>query len=120
MYSAAFIFEAGEYDARFHELNALIDAVADATPGFLGRESWRSPDGKKSNATYYWESLDALREFSKQPKHVEAKREYRKWYKGYHVVIAQVLHSYGDGTIEHITPNERHARTAPGSLSDPT
>jgi len=28
MYSSAFIFEPGTYDARFHELNALIDAAA--------------------------------------------------------------------------------------------
>jgi hypothetical protein len=48
MYSVAFLFEPGTYDARFHELNALIDAAADANPGFLGRESWRSPEGKRN------------------------------------------------------------------------
>ena len=111
MHSAAFIFEPGTYDARFHELNALIDAAARATPGYLGTESWRSSDGSRANATYYWESLEALREFSTHPKHVEAKREYQRWYRGYHIVISEIVKSYGDGALAHYTPNTRVART---------
>jgi heme-degrading monooxygenase HmoA len=110
VYSAAFIFEPGEYDARFHELNALIDAAAKATPGYLGVESWRSKDGATANATYYWESLEALQQFSRHPDHIEAKSQYQRWYRGYHIVVSQVLRSYGDGTLKHITPNERSAR----------
>ena len=112
MYSVSFIFEPGDYDARFHELNALIDAAAQATPGYLGVESWRSADGRRANATYYWDSLDTLREFSAHPRHVEAKRQYRKWYRGYHIVIAEIVRSYGDGTFMHTTPNERAQRGA--------
>ena len=116
MYSAAFIFEPGTYDARFHELNALIGAAAQATPGYLGAESWRSPDGSRANATYYWESLEALREFSTHPKHVDAKREYQRWYRGYHIVISEVVKSYGDGVFAHFTPDTRAAgrSTTPG------
>ena len=43
MYSAAFIFEPGTYDARYHALDALIEEAAHATPGYLGAESWKSP-----------------------------------------------------------------------------
>jgi len=103
MFSAAFIFEPGTYDARFHELNALIGAAARATPGYLGVESWRSPDGSRANATYYWESLEALRQFSQHPHHLEAKREYQRWYLGYHIVISEVIRAYGDGSFAHIT-----------------
>jgi heme-degrading monooxygenase HmoA len=110
MYSASFIFEAGTCDARFHELNALIDAAARATAGYIGVESWRSSDGRRANATYYWNSLEALREFSSHPSHIEAKRQYQRWYRGYHIVIAEVVRSYGDGTIAHFTPNERGDR----------
>jgi heme-degrading monooxygenase HmoA len=99
MYSASFIFEPGSYDARFHELNALIEAAARANSGYLGSESWRSADGTRANATYYWTSLEALREFSSHPKHVEAKRQYRRWYRGYHIVIAQIARSYGVGGL---------------------
>ncbi|MBW8722975.1 MAG: antibiotic biosynthesis monooxygenase, partial [Polaromonas sp.] len=79
-----------------------------ATPGYLGAETWRSPDGARNNATYFWDNLEALRTFSAHPKHLEAKRQYTEWYKGFHIVISQVLRSYGDGTIAHITPNERN------------
>lgn len=119
MHSAAFIFEPGTYDARFHELNALIDAAARATPGYLGAESWRSPDGSRANATYYWDSLESLRAFSTHPKHVEAKREYQRWYRGYHIVISEVVKSYGDGSFAHYTPDSRAARSsAPREISE--
>lgn len=107
MYSAAFLFEPDDYDARFRELDARIEAAAKATAGYLGRESWRSTDGRTANATYYWDSLQALKQFSSHPDHLEAKREYARWYRGFHVVVSQVLRSYGDGRFAHITPNER-------------
>lgn len=112
MFSAAFIFEPGNYDERFDELNALIGTAAQATPGYLGAESWRSPDGSRANATYYWESLESLREFSQHPTHVEAKREYQRWYHGYHIVISEVVKSYGDGAFAHFTPNSRAAMSS--------
>ena len=107
MYSAAFIFEPGEYDAEFHQLNALIDAVAKASPGYLGRESWAASEGTRRNVTYYWRDLDSLKAFSRDPVHQEAKRQQSRWYQGYHIVVAQVLRSYGDGGFTHPTPNDR-------------
>ena len=107
MYSAAFIFEPGQYDAEFHRLNALIDSVARSLPGFLGMESWQSADGRRRNATYFWDNLDTLETFSAHPAHQEAKRQYARWYNGYHIVISKVVRSYGDGAFAQITPNER-------------
>ena len=106
MYSAAFIFMPGNFDDRYYELDALIDTAAKATVGFLGQENWKSDDGR-INATYYWSSLESLKAFSYHPKHLEAKRQYQLWYQGFHIVVSQVLRSYGDGKIAHITPNER-------------
>lgn len=108
MYSAAFMYEPGNYDAEFHRLSALIDEVARSLPGFLGVESWQSPDGKKNNATYYWASLEDLKSFSSHPQHLEAKRQYQRWYGSFHIVISQVIRSYGDGGFSTLTPNERH------------
>lgn len=107
MYSAAFIFKPGTYDDEFHRLNGLIDEAAKSTEGYLGAETWKSGDGKVLNATYYWDNLDALNSFSRNPHHLEAKKQYSKWYDGYHIVVSEVLRSYGDETIPHFTPNDR-------------
>ena len=108
MFSAAFIFRPGTYDDEFHRLNKLIGAAAEANHGFLGSETWQSFDGKTLNATYYWESLDALKEFSVNPIHLDAKKQYGRWYDGYHIVVSEVIRSYGDNTIPHATPNDRN------------
>ena len=107
MFSAAFIFEPGNYDERFLALDASIEAAALATPGYLGRETWQSEDAKRFNATSYWTDLEALAAFSKNPDHQEAKRNYQLWYRGFHIVIAEVIRSYGDSAFSHITPNDR-------------
>jgi heme-degrading monooxygenase HmoA len=107
MYCAAFIFEPGEYDAEFHRLNGLIDEVARSLPGFVGTESWQSEDGRRKCASYYWNDLDTLKAFSAHPSHLEAKRQYSRWYNGYHIVVSEVLRSYGDGAFSHLTPNKR-------------
>lgn len=105
MYIASFIFEPGKYDAEFHRLNKIIDDAARSLAGFLGTESWQSPDGRRVNATYFWDSLDTLKVFSEHSVHQEAKRQYTQWYKGYHIVISEVIRSYGDGHFAHPTPN---------------
>ena len=105
MFSAAFIFEPGEYDAEFHRLNALIDAVAQANAGYLGRESWAASEGTRRNVTYYWRDLDSLHAFARDPAHLEAKRQYARWYRGYHIVIAEVVRAYGDSAFAHPVPN---------------
>lgn len=104
MISAAFIWEPGTYDTEFNELNALIEEAAASTPGFLGVETWTSEDRKRNNATYYWSSLESLKMLSVHPKHIEAKRRYAEWYNGYHVVISEVIKSYGDRAFAHATP----------------
>lgn len=107
MYSVAFIFEPGEYDEEFHALDALIQEVAESMEGYMGKESWQSADGAKKNSTYYWKDEQSIKEFSSHPRHLEAKRQYARWYNGYHVVVSEVRRSYGDGGISHMTPNRR-------------
>ena len=107
MFIASFIYTPGLYDDEFHRLNAIIDAVAKSLPGFLGAESWQATNNNRRNATYYWRDLDTLKAFSAHPAHQEAKRQYAKWYQGYHIVISEVVRSYGDGSLPHLTPNDR-------------
>ncbi|MEM7502293.1 MAG: DUF4188 domain-containing protein [Pseudomonadota bacterium] len=107
MYSVSFIFKPGDYDDEFHRLNGLIDEAANAVAGYIDSESWYSDDRATVNAVYYWNDLESLKQFSRHPKHLEAKRQYARWYHAYHIVVAEVLRSYGDGNLEHITPNDR-------------
>ena len=107
MYCASFIWEPGTYDAEFHRLNAEIDAFAQSLPGYLGVESWQSADATRRCVNYYWADLETLKRFSEHPTHQQAKRQYARWYNGYHIVVSEVIRSYGDGTLAHITPNSR-------------
>jgi heme-degrading monooxygenase HmoA len=112
MVCASFIWEPGIYDAEFHQLNAAIDQVARSLPGFLGVESWQIADGTRKCANYFWEDLDTLKAFSLHPAHLEAKRQYARWYNGYHIVVSEIIRSYGDNSFVHITPNERKRTSA--------
>ncbi len=109
MYSASFIWEPGDYDEEFHRLNDIIDEVAQSLPGFIGVDGWQTADGSRKNAVYYWDSLETLKAFSRHPAHLEAKKQYSRWYNGYHIVVSEVLRSYGDEAFAHPTPNDRNA-----------
>jgi heme-degrading monooxygenase HmoA len=111
MYCASFIWEPGVYDSEFHRLNELIEEVAQSLPGYLGSESWQSREGSRNCANYYWKDLDTLKAFSAHPTHLEAKRQYASWYKGYHIVVSEVIRTYGDGNLPHITPNDHNRLT---------
>ncbi len=114
MYSASFIFQPGDYDEEFHRLNDAIDDVAHSFDSFKGVEKWSSDDRKKFNAIYYWDNLEDLKKFAKHPSHIEAKKKYKKWYDGFHIVVSEIIKSYGDGRLgEQIPPDERaHLRPA--------
>lgn len=110
MLSASFIFTETALDDEFFRLDGLIAQAAEDTDGFLGKENWQTADGTKRNSIYYWQDQVALQAFSRHPLHQKAKQEYQKWYGGFHVVISEVVKSYGDGAFDHITPNNRPQR----------
>ncbi|NMG76211.1 antibiotic biosynthesis monooxygenase family protein [Aromatoleum diolicum] len=101
MYTATFTFAKGEYDAEFHKLDQAIAEVARSIPGYLGEESWENPASGLISTVYYWQTLEALQQLIQHPKHVAAKQRQAKWINGYHIVIARVIKSYGDGGIPH-------------------
>jgi heme-degrading monooxygenase HmoA len=109
MYTASFIWEPGIYDQEFNALNAEIEALVATIPGYLGVEVWQTEDGKRHIATYYWDNMESLKILATHPQHLEAKRKYAQWYKGYQVVLAQVFKSYGDGNMTHITADLKPA-----------
>lgn len=101
LYTSTFTFAKGEYDNEFHRLDAVIAEAAKSIPGYLGEESWENAATGQVSNVYYWSSLEALRALMAHPGHLEAKAKQGRWLAGYQVVVAQVLHAYGDGKLAH-------------------
>lgn len=101
MFTSTFTFAPGNYTDEFHALDQVIAQVAKSLPGYLGEETWENPSTALVSNVYYWESMEALEQLMKHPAHLAAKERQAAWLKGYQVVIAQVVGSYGDGGIPH-------------------
>ena len=101
MYTSTFTFAKGEYDEEFHAFDKAIAETAKAIPGYLGEEAWENPSTGLISNVYYWESMEALEALVQHPAHLDAKQRQAKWLNGHHIVIAQVVGSYGDGRISH-------------------
>lgn len=103
MYTATFIFDKKQYDEAFYALDNAIAEIAKNSVGYLGEEAWENPETGRIANVYYWETLEALQELIKHPKHLEAKAAQSNWLNGYQVVISQVIRAYGDGGFSHPT-----------------
>lgn len=101
MYSATFTFAKGEYDDEFHQLDKAIADIAKGIPGYLGEEAWENPSTGLISTVYYWETMEALQQLVQHRAHIAAKQKQAKWIRGYHIVVTQVIRSYGDGGIGH-------------------
>ena len=101
MFTSTFTFAKGDYDADFFALDERIAEVARAIPGYRGEEAWENAATGLISNVYYWDSMEALQQLMSHPAHREAKAAQARWLKGYQVVIAEVLRSYGDGGIDH-------------------
>lgn len=99
VYQISFIFRPGTYDDDFERLDAQIEQIAQATPGYAGVQTWWSADRAVCNSVYSWEHLDNLKDFSRSAAHLQAKSEYARWYDGYEVIVAEVVSRYGDGRL---------------------
>ncbi|MFG6412753.1 antibiotic biosynthesis monooxygenase family protein [Roseateles sp. DC23W] len=107
MFTSTFTFAPGASDDEFHALDARIADMARVIPGYLGEETWENPTTGLVSNVYYWASRDALQKLMGDPAHREAKQRQASWLKGYQVVIAEVLHTYGDGGIAHPLAEKR-------------
>ena len=101
MYTSTFTFAKGDYDADFFALDDRIATIARAIPGYLGEETWENTANGLISNVYYWDSMEALQQLMSHPTHREAKQAQAKWLRGYQVVIAEVVRTYGDGGIAH-------------------
>jgi heme-degrading monooxygenase HmoA len=104
MYSSTFIFATKQFDDAFHRLDQEIAAMAKEIPGYLGEETWENTTTGLVSNVYYWDSLEALQQLVKHPRHQEAKAAQANWLDGYQVVISQVLRTYGDSKLAAYLP----------------
>lgn len=100
IYTATFIIKPKDYNDEFHAMNDEIDEIALNSPGYLYKEKWFSEDGKTENIVYYWDSLEAINEFAKNPVHKVAKSRFNEWYHGYKVLISEVLQISTNGELD--------------------
>lgn len=69
-----------------------IADLASRQPGFIKMDSARQDVGITVS---YWESLEAIKEFKRISKHIEAQRAGKtQWYQWYDVKVCQVLREY--------------------------
>jgi heme-degrading monooxygenase HmoA len=94
-----FVFEPGEYDDEFHILDGQIDVFASELSGFISVHRWVSPDGRLKNSIYFFKDMASVKSLSEFPQHLVAKKEVKRWYKSYQILITEVTASYGDGNL---------------------
>lgn len=71
------------------EYDELTLELAKKTEGFLGYESFKS--GNRGTFISYWKDIKSIEEWSKNPIHIEAKKQgMARWYAYYHSVISEV------------------------------
>jgi heme-degrading monooxygenase HmoA len=103
MYSSTFIFSKKQFDSEFYRLDQAIAEAAKEIPGYLGEEAWENTSTGLVSNVYYWQTLEALQELIKHPKHQEAKAKQANWLDGYQVIISEVIKSYGDSKLTMLT-----------------
>lgn len=100
-FTSTFIFATRQFDEEFYALDKVIADVAKSIPGYLGEESWENASAGLVSNVYYWQTMEALETLMRHPAHLRAKEQQARWLNGYHIVIAEVTASYGDGQIPH-------------------
>jgi heme-degrading monooxygenase HmoA len=106
MHTVSFVFKPGVYDDEFHVLDAEIEAFAESLEGFVGVERWLNGEGDVRNSVYYWRDMEAIKVFSRFDQHIDAKKRYKSWYEGYHIVISEIVSNYGDGGVASLATEE--------------
>lgn len=118
MFTSTFTFKKRQFDEAFHTLDNAIAEIARTIPGYLGEEAWENASTGLISTVYYWRTREGLQELIAHPGHIEAKQRQSQWLDGYHVVIAEVIGSYGDGKLPHPLAATREP-PEPGTVTNP-
>jgi heme-degrading monooxygenase HmoA len=87
---------ASEVDHTEHtQMYHRLAGIAATYNGYLGIEAARNNDGS-GVAVIYWQDLESIRAFGRDPEHLIAKKKGREsWYSHYMIRICKVEREYG-------------------------
>ncbi|MGY0230427.1 antibiotic biosynthesis monooxygenase family protein [Longispora urticae] len=84
----------GEDPDGYADMGARMAELAEAQPGYLGRDSLDGKDGHELTVVYY-DTEDSIRRWAEHAEHLVAQRLGReRWYEAYEVRIARVEREY--------------------------
>jgi heme-degrading monooxygenase HmoA len=91
-YAVIFTSIQNENIEGYAEMSEKMQALAKKQEGYLGIESARNTIGITVS---YWETLDAIKNWKQQSKHLQAQLKGRSdWYSWYNVKICKVEREY--------------------------
>lgn len=97
-YAVIFTSTQSDYLEGYAEMSDRMLELASQQPGFLGVESFRSPD-KKGVTISYWEDLSAVTAWKQNTEHQSAQQlGKQKWYQDYTIEIAKIESTYGSNS----------------------
>ena len=89
-YAVIFTSKRTEGDNGYAAFAEEVLKLAEQQPGFLGAESARDPD-KVGITVSYWDSLEAVRKFKNEVRHMEAQRLGKElWYSTFGLRVCKV------------------------------
>lgn len=88
------MFTPNNTDGDFKTLDEEIMRFTETIEGYLGKKKWVSPDQKRINVVYYFNTKEALHTLRTNSTHRVAKQRNTEWYDDYEVEIYEVLSSY--------------------------
>lgn len=89
-YAVIFTSTQTDFLEGYAEMSARMEELASQQAGFLGIESFRSPD-KKGVTISYWKDLPAIRAWKANSEHLMAQQlGKQKWYQDYTIEIAKI------------------------------
>jgi heme-degrading monooxygenase HmoA len=92
-YAVIFTSVRTEGDEGYSDMSDKMLELASKQDGFLGAESARNELGITVS---YWKSMEAVKLWKMNFKHIEAQQiGIKKWYKSYEVRVAKVERDYG-------------------------
>ncbi|HAW26549.1 antibiotic biosynthesis monooxygenase family protein [Gimesia maris] len=93
-YAVIFTSTLSDSQEGYDAMSDRMLELAAQQPGYLGIESFRSPDGKGVTISY-WEDLNAITAWKQNPEHQSAQELGKtQWYQNYSIEIARIESGY--------------------------